>query len=133
MADGSGCIASARVGSRQSLIKKPKPSGVSAFSFCRLDFSRNCREISRMSLPSEPVTLSAEQVAELKRMLADLRHDINNNVALMLSAVEMMRRRPETVEKMLDSMGRQPHRITEAVVQFSKALESALQGVKPGP
>jgi hypothetical protein len=86
-----------------------------------------------MSLPSEPVTLSAEQVAELKRMLADLRHDINNNVALMLSAVEMMRRRPETFEKMLDSLGRQPHRITEAVVQFSKALESALQSVKPEP
>jgi His Kinase A (phospho-acceptor) domain len=86
-----------------------------------------------MSLPSEPVTLSAEQVAELKRMLADLRHDINNNVALMLSAVEMMRRRPETFEKMLDSLGRQPHRITETVVQFSKALESALQSVKPEP
>ena len=85
-----------------------------------------------MSLQSEPVTLSAEQVAELKRNLADLRHDINNNVALMLSAIEMIRRRPDTFEKMLDSLGRQPHRINEAVVQFSKALESALQGVKPG-
>ncbi|HTV41048.1 MAG TPA: hypothetical protein VMF08_10765 [Candidatus Sulfotelmatobacter sp.] len=84
-----------------------------------------------MPSQSEPVTLSAEQVAELKRNLADLRHDINNNVALMLSAVEMMRRRPETFDKMLESIGRQPHRITEAVVQFSKALERALQVVKP--
>jgi len=84
-----------------------------------------------MPLQSEPVKLSAEQVAELKRNLADLRHDINNNVALMLSAIEMMRRRPDTFEKMLDSLGRQPHRINEAVVQFSKALETALQGVKP--
>lgn len=84
-----------------------------------------------MSLPSEPVTLSAEQVAELKRNLADLRHDINNNVALLLSAVEMMRRRPETMEKMLESMGRQPHRINETVIQFSKTLENALRGVKP--
>jgi hypothetical protein len=64
----------------------------------------------------------------LKRNLADLRHDINNNVALLLSAIEMMRRRPETFEKMLDSMARQPHRINEAVVQFSKALETAILG-----
>jgi hypothetical protein len=84
-----------------------------------------------MSSPSGPVTLSAEQVAELKRNLADLRHDINNNVALILSAIEMMRRRPETFEKMLDSMARQPNRITETVMQFSKALESALLGPKP--
>lgn len=83
-----------------------------------------------MSSPSEPVTLSAEQVAELKRNLADLRHDINNNVALILSAIEMMRRRPETYERMLDSMARQPNRITEAVVGFSKALETALMGSK---
>jgi len=84
-----------------------------------------------MPLPSEPITLSAEQVAELNRNLTDLRHDINNNVALILSAIEMMRRRPDTFEKMLDSMARQPHRITEAVVQFSKALENALKITRP--
>jgi len=80
-----------------------------------------------MSVPLQPVTLSAEQVAQLKQKLADLRHDINNNVALMLSAIEMMRRRPESFEKMLESMARQPGRINETVIQFSKALESALQ------
>ncbi|HEY1786590.1 MAG TPA: hypothetical protein VGJ73_00465 [Verrucomicrobiae bacterium] len=84
-----------------------------------------------MPSPSEPVTLSAEQVAELKHNLADLRHDINNNVALMLSAIEMMRRRPDTFEKMIESMARQPHRVTEAVVKFSKSLETALLGSKP--
>ena len=84
-----------------------------------------------MSLPAEPVTLTAEQVAELKGKLADLRHDINNNVALILSAIEMMRRRPETFEKMLDSMARQPQRITDAVVEFSKTLEGALKITRP--
>ena len=84
-----------------------------------------------MSLPLQPVTLSAEQVGELKKKLADLRHDINNNVALMLSAIEMMRRRPESFEKMLESMARQPHRINETVVQFSRTLEDALQITRP--
>ncbi|HEX3626346.1 MAG TPA: hypothetical protein VH280_13080 [Verrucomicrobiae bacterium] len=84
-----------------------------------------------MSLQIQPVTLSAEQVADLKGKLADLRHDINNNVALLLSAIEMMRRRPETFEKMLDSMARQPNRISETVTQFSKALETALNITRP--
>ncbi|HXC34392.1 MAG TPA: hypothetical protein VNV43_00860 [Candidatus Acidoferrales bacterium] len=84
-----------------------------------------------MPLPSEPVTLSVEQIVELNRNLADLRHDINNNVALILSGIEMMRRRPDTFERMLDSMARQPQRITETVAQFSKALETALQITRP--
>ncbi|MGH7979872.1 MAG: hypothetical protein ACREE6_10895 [Limisphaerales bacterium] len=82
------------------------------------------------SLP-QPVTLTAGQVAELKGKLADLRHDINNNVALILSAIEMMRRRPESFEKMLESMARQPHRILETVMQFSKAMENTLQTPQP--
>ena len=84
-----------------------------------------------MALPSEPVTLSIEEIAELKQKLVDLRHDINNNVALILSAVEMMRRRPEIVGNMLDSMARQPKKINETVVQFSKDLEKALRITKP--
>lgn len=84
-----------------------------------------------MSLPSQPITLTVEQIVDLNAKLADLRHDINNNVALLLSAIEMMRRRPDTFEKMLDSMARQPQRISEAVVQFSKALETALKITRP--
>lgn len=79
-----------------------------------------------MSQPSEPVTLSIEQLRELKQQLSDLRHDVNNNVALMLSALEMIRRRPETTEKMLDSFSRQPKKLNDTVVEFSKSLETAL-------
>jgi len=80
-----------------------------------------------MRQPPEPVTLSAEQVRELKQKLIDLRHDVNNAAALMLAAVEMMRQRPEKSESMLDSCARQPKKITEAVLQFSKTLENALR------
>jgi uncharacterized protein YoxC len=79
-----------------------------------------------MSLPSEPVTLSVEQVRELKQKLSDLRHDVNNNIALMLSAIEMIKRRPESVEKMLESLARQPRRVNDTVTEFSRDLEKAL-------
>ena len=84
-----------------------------------------------MSLPSQPVTLSAEQIRELKQKLADLRHDVNNNVALMLSALEMIRRKPESRDAMLDSFARQPQKVTDAVARFSKELEAALKITRP--
>jgi hypothetical protein len=80
-----------------------------------------------MSLPSQPVTLSVEQISELKQKLTDLRHDVNNNIALMLSAVEMIRRKPESRDAMLESFSRQPQKVTDAVARFSKDLEAALQ------
>ena len=128
-ADGSGCIASARVGSRQSFKKAGEISP--AFLFCALAFKPGSAEISSMTLPSEPVTLSVEQIRELNQKLSDLRHDVNNNIALMLSALEMIRRRPETVEKMLDSLSRQPQKVIDAVAQFSKNLETSLHITRP--
>lgn len=83
-----------------------------------------------MSVPSEPVTLSVEQISELKQKLSDLRHDVNNSLALMLAAVEMIRRRPESCEAMLKSFERQPQKITSALLHFSKTLESALRITK---
>ena len=79
-----------------------------------------------MRLPFEPVTLSVEQITELKQQLVDLRHDVNNKTALMLSAVEMIRRKPESAANMLDTFARQPQKINEAVTQFSKNLENVL-------
>jgi vacuolar-type H+-ATPase subunit D/Vma8 len=79
-----------------------------------------------MSSPSEPVTLSVAQISELKQKLSDLRHDVNNNVSLMLSALEMIRRRPESTPNMLESLARQPQKVNDAIAQFSKALETAL-------
>lgn len=79
-----------------------------------------------MSLPTEPVTLSIEQIGELNKKLADLRHDINNYVSLILASVELLRRRPETAERMLASLNEQPPKILAAVRQFSSDLEAAL-------
>lgn len=57
-----------------------------------------------MPLPTEPVTLSVEQVGELSQKLADLRHDINNYASLIMASAELLRRRPEAAERMLASL-----------------------------
>ena len=84
-----------------------------------------------MSLPTEPVTLSVEQIRELSQKLADLRHDINNHVSVMLASTELLRRRPETAERLLTGLAEQPPKIIEAVTQFSHDLEAAFHITRP--
>lgn len=90
--------------------------------------------IRQMPPPTEPVTLTVEQIDELNKKLADLRHDINNYVSLILASAELLRRRPETAERMLASLAEQPPKIIGAVRMFSDELEKALhiEGPKPG-
>ena len=84
-----------------------------------------------MPLLAEPVTLSVEQINELNRKLAELRHDVNNQLSLVTAAVELIRRRPEGSERMLAVLGEQPHKISDALTQFSDDLEAALGIAKP--
>lgn len=84
-----------------------------------------------MPLPTEPVTLNVEQIGELNKKLADLRHDVNNHVSLILASAELLRRKPETAERMLASLGEQPPKILAAIKQFSNDLETALRITRP--
>lgn len=84
-----------------------------------------------MPLPTEPVTLNLEQLKELNRRLADLRHDVNNNLSLIMAAVELIRRRPENAERMWTTLTEQPHKVAEVVAQFSCELEKALGITRP--
>jgi len=84
-----------------------------------------------MPLPSEPVTLNVEQIAELSKKLASMRHDVNNNLSLIMAAVEIFRRRPEAAARMLDSLSEQPHKIAKSVTEFTNELEKALRVTRP--
>ena len=84
-----------------------------------------------MSLPAEPVTLSVEQIRELNQKLADLRHDINNHVSVMLASTELLQRRPETAERLLAALAEQPQKIIGASSKFSSDLETAFHITRP--
>jgi hypothetical protein len=84
-----------------------------------------------MPLPTEPVTLSVEQIGELNRKLAELRHDVNNHVSVILASAELLRHRPETAERMLVALAEQPPKIIVAIAQFSRDLEAAFHIARP--
>lgn len=84
-----------------------------------------------MPLPTEPVTLSAEQIAELNQKLSNMRHDVNNNLSLMMAAAELVRRRPDSAERMWKTLSDQPHKVAECVAEFSRQLEALLKITRP--
>jgi hypothetical protein len=84
-----------------------------------------------MPLPSEPITLSVEQIADLNGKVSAMRHDINNHLSLIIAAVELIRYKPHTAEKMMATLVEQPPRIAEALARFSTDLERALSITRP--
>ncbi len=79
-----------------------------------------------MALPTQPVTLSVEQVAELNRKLAAMRHDLNGVLSVIVASMELIRYKPQTAERMLATMSEQPAKINAVVARFSAEFEQAL-------
>ena len=84
-----------------------------------------------MPVPNHPVTLTPEQISELSVKLADLRHNVNNYLALIIAGAELMRRRPESASRFLSSLSDPPQRIADEMRSFSKYLEAKLQITDP--
>ena len=76
-----------------------------------------------MGLPTESVTLSVAQIGELNQKLSDMRHNVNNNLALMVAALELLRRKPDTALKMADSISGQTNKMIEEIRAFSAEFE----------
>ena len=80
-----------------------------------------------MGLPRQTVPLSPEQVADLNRKFGDLRHNVNNHLALMVAALELIRRKPEMMDRMVNNLTEQPQKILEEIKQFSEEFEKTLR------
>ncbi len=81
-----------------------------------------------MELPTGPVTLSVEQVAELYKKFSTLRHDVNNHLAMIVAAAELMKVNPDSAKRMANTLAEQPPKIVAELSEFSAEFEKALKG-----
>ena len=82
-------------------------------------------------MPLSPATLTTDQIDDLNRQLSTMRHDINNHLSLIMAATELIRRKPETMERISGTLIEQPSKISEAMTKFSALFESTF-GIKKG-
>lgn len=80
-----------------------------------------------MGLPEKPITLTPEQIEELNTALSDTRHNVNNHIALIVGAIELIKRKPEALEKWMNSLSQQPDKIRDEMKGFSESFEATLQ------
>jgi len=76
-----------------------------------------------MALPTDPITLSVQQIEELNRKLSNLRHDINGDLALVVAAAELIKLNPEIRQRMLSTLLEQPQKIRDKMDRFSAEFE----------
>ena len=79
-----------------------------------------------MALPNQPVSLTPERIADLDRKLANMRHNINNHLGLIVAACELIRVKPDAAPRVLENMLAQPDKIIHELRGFSEDLENAL-------
>lgn len=86
---------------------------------------------SEMGLPQQAVTLSPEQIKELNDKLSKMRHDLNNNLAMILAAAELAKLKPDMAAKMLDRLIEQPGKMTAQIKEFSSEFEKTFGITRP--
>lgn len=84
-----------------------------------------------MSTPAGTVTLTQQQVEELSKQFATMRHDINNNLSLVVAAAELIKFNPASAERMANTLAEQPPKIGDHLAKFTTAFERAL-GISKG-
>jgi len=85
-----------------------------------------------MSIPTHPVTLTPQQVEELRQKLAKMRHDINNHLSLISFAVEILRTKSDMVERMAGTISDQSPKIQADLAEYTAEFELALGLKQPG-
>jgi hypothetical protein len=84
-----------------------------------------------MGVPTDSVTLTPEQLQDLNQKLGHMRHETNNQLALIVAALELLRMKPELREKLLETLGQQPAKITDEIARFSAEFERACGITRP--
>ncbi len=76
-------------------------------------------------------TLSPEELAQLQKKFSEIKHSINNALAVMMALSEMSQRRPDYAEKLATSVLSKAPQIVSRLQEFTQTLNEKA-GVKSG-
>jgi predicted nucleic acid-binding Zn-ribbon protein len=75
-------------------------------------------------------TITQEELAQLQRKFSEIKHAINNALAVLSALSEMSQRRPDYSEKLADAVLKKVPQIASSLQEFAQALNEKA-GVKP--
>jgi hypothetical protein len=74
--------------------------------------------------------LTSEDFAELQKKFSEIKHSINNALAVMMALSEMSQRRPDYAEKLATTVLSKAPQIVSSLQEFTQALNDKF-GTKP--
>ena len=74
--------------------------------------------------------MSPEEVVELQKKFSEIKHSINNDLAVMSAMAEMSQRRPDYAEKLASTVMTKWPQIASSLREFTAFLNEKA-GVKP--
>jgi hypothetical protein len=84
-----------------------------------------------LSIMSDPDhTISHEELVELQKKFSEIKHAINNALAVMMALSEMSQRRPDYSEKLASTVLTKAPQIVTSLQEFTQALNDKA-GPKP--
>ena len=84
-----------------------------------------------MGPPDANVSIAPDQVADVLKKLSVMRHNVNNHLALVVAAGELMRRKPELAARLIGNILEQPERINKEIRAFAESLEGMIHPGTP--
>ena len=75
-------------------------------------------------------TISQEELVQLQKKFSEIKHSINNALAVMMALSEMSQRRPDYAEKLATTVLSKAPQIVTSLQEFTQAL-SDKAGVNP--
>ncbi len=75
-------------------------------------------------------TITQEELAQLQRKFSEIKHSINNALAVIMALSEMSQRRPDYAEKLATAVLGKAPQIVSSLQEFTQALNEKA-GVKP--
>jgi hypothetical protein len=75
-------------------------------------------------------TLSPDELAQLQKKFSEIKHSINNALAVMMALSEMSQRRPDYAEKLATTVLNKAPQIVSSLQEFTQILNEKA-GVKP--
>jgi hypothetical protein len=74
--------------------------------------------------------ISPEELAQLQKKFSEIKHSINNALAVIMALSEMSQRRPDYAEKLAANVLAKAPQIVSSLQEFTQALNE-MAGVKP--
>ncbi|CAN5593056.1 hypothetical protein BH20VER3_BH20VER3_05400 [soil metagenome] len=72
---------------------------------------------------TEPVSsIPQEEIAQLQKKFSEIKHSINNALAVMMALSEMSQRRPDYAEKLASTVLTKAPQIVTSLQEFTQAL-----------